>query len=66
MRIVWESGLYVGRGSADWLGIGTVEGEGQWGLVGNRDCRRGGAVRIGWESGLYVGRGIGDWLGIGT
>ena len=56
----------MGRGRADWLGIGTVCGEGQCGLVGNRDCMWGGAKRIGWETGLYVGRGSGDWLGMGT
>ena len=50
--IGWESGLYVKRGSEDWLGVmtvcgegsedclgmGTVFEEGQWGLFGNRDC----------------------------
>ena len=49
--IGWESGLYVGRGSADWLGMGTVCGERQCGLVGNRDGMWVGAVRIGWEYG---------------
>ena len=44
MRIGWESGLYVGRGSADCLGIATVggEGSGDW-----------------FESGLYVVRAVG-------
>ena len=42
VRIVWESGLYVGCGIEDWLGIGTVCGEGQFGLVENRDSMWGG------------------------
>ena len=54
------------RVSADWLGIGTECGEGQYGLVGNMDCMWEGAVWIGWETGLYLGSVIGDCLGIGT